>query len=60
MSEQNTDQPVSLFALLTALADAGDPEATIATDSDGQVIIYTNLRQDPTDSSGDQLIHFED
>ena len=34
----------SLHELLTALANAGAPNATIDTDSDGQVIIYTNLR----------------
>jgi hypothetical protein len=35
---------IQLSELLTALANVGAPNATIDTDEDGQVIIYTNLR----------------
>lgn len=52
--------PLSLFKLLTALADAGATEVAVGEDFDGQIVLYTNLQQDPEDETGDTLIEFED
>jgi hypothetical protein len=45
-SEHKTGKIMTTYSdILTALANAGAPNATVGVDNDGQVVIFTNLTE---------------